>query len=325
MRNNLAVAWPRALLALTLGASLAGAQTTQHYETSDADAPSEDQQEEQQEEQQEAQPPAPRPARVAPRVFRARPGGTRAEPDASTEVAEPDTTISGDGQSLGGQGMGPAPTAGRSCAWTSEISPTPTLHPTLPCSSANEGDVSPNSQNHGSFTCICDSGRAPSPSPAPSPSGPGKPATTGDLCAAYGLPNTIEVPKAGNVSKDLYMPANGAYVFTFTTGAAGTSGSSNTQYSTVSQAMTISKYKCDFSQTLKNTHCGYAAATGHSGAPPFIRWRVIGGRPQPADVVMCFLEPNTKYYVNLMDAVQDPAARRFISTCPGGKCGFRFY
>ena len=99
MHKNCAVAF----LSVALGALVAGAQTTNHYEARDGHEAPVDETEEQ-EAPQEVQAPA---KRVAPRVIRMpRPGDTHAEPNTEESASEPDAAISGDGQSLGGQGMG---------------------------------------------------------------------------------------------------------------------------------------------------------------------------------------------------------------------------
>lgn len=204
---------------------------------------------------------------------------------------------------------------------------------------APDADIAPDAFNHGTQSTggagisagqgiTAPSGGTPGTGPGSSPgsSGPGK--LTGnpvsgasgpgaDLCAAYGLPNTIERTKAGSSWReqpDLYfhMPANGAYVFTFKTGVAGTRGSSSTLYSPVNQYMTISKNKCDFSPMLPSV-------CGKGGPETYIRWKVGGA----SDNICCILEPNTLYYVNLRDAVL--SGGRFTNTCPRGGCAFRIY
>ena len=100
MRSHFTVA----CLSLALGAVVAGAQTTHHYEAGDA-APA-DEAEDQQAAPQAVQAPAPA-KRAALRVFQVtRPGVTHAEPNVETQTSGSGSAIAGEGQSLGGQGMG---------------------------------------------------------------------------------------------------------------------------------------------------------------------------------------------------------------------------
>lgn len=120
---------------------------------------------------------------------------------------------SGGSSGAGGAGVSPGiiptdPTA-QSCSWISEISPTPALYPALPCSSSNEGAVSPNSQNQGSFTCICDNSGGDSSAGA---QGSGSTAGSGDpdkkrFCAARDtLPGSIfYVDWRGTVQEEYFL------------------------------------------------------------------------------------------------------------------------
>lgn len=138
--------------------------------------------------------------------------------------------------------------------------------------------------------------------------------TGNDLCAQYGITNNIVLPRAGNTSKFLYTAPNKGYSFSFTTGANGTLGKANTNYSNSYQYVTLSKNKCDYNVALE-TKCA------KQGTPPPLVYYRVGG----TSAYECVLEPNTTYYINVRNARRDATTKVLSETCTTGSCPFMLF
>ncbi|OGR45181.1 MAG: hypothetical protein A2X35_02155 [Elusimicrobia bacterium GWA2_61_42] len=220
----------------------------------------------------------------------------------------------------GGFSRGPASASAldaQACAWISETSPTPSLFPSLPCSSANEGAVSHNSQNQGNFTCICDHSENPSAASNPVNLEPVSfSGASESLCSMYGLMTNIVLPRGGNTSIRLPITAMQGYSFAFKTGPVGEKGAAKTNYLDAQQYMSLSKNTCDYDQELVAKKCA-KGQTNNDG--PHIYYKVGGTSPYE-----CILEPNTVYYINIRNAIRKSNTREFIDTCPG-MCSFMLF
>ena len=119
--------------------------------------------------------------------------------------------------------------------------------------------------------------------------------SSGDLCAAQGLNNTVQaLDWGGGYLKDFPMVVGQSYSFVLNV-SAGDAGRLSTVYGGTQKVMTISKNRCDFSQTFVGSRCLT------SGADPSISFSTISGR------LACLVAPGL-YYVNVRNAVLESTA-----------------